>query len=513
MSASREKKARQQLHASGYVDPKVVKAEEERKATKRANTLYAIICAAFVLVAAFTFVWNSGVLQHKATAATVDGKNYTVEEVGYFYHSAYNQWYQQMGAYASYFGLDVNSPLDAQMYDEEAGMTWADYFVEEGMSYMKWVLKAYDEAVANGVEWTAEDDALFAADKASMSEYAAANGISYKELLKYNYGTYITEATYEKYVKMETVANRYAQSVNDAFSFDLSAIEEYYSANKLDFDVADYEMVTVSGTVATKDADGNEVEVTDKMKEEAMAAAKATAEVILAAVQEGIDLETASENQENATYSDRSGTAYSKTDILEWVFDDSRVANDATVIEGTSDYTVVVFHNRGRQDYNTVDVRHILVKVDSSELDKESETYESDLEALKAAAKAEADGILAQWNSGAKTEESFAALADELTDDSGSKGNGGLYTEIAKGDMVTEFNDWIFDETRKTGDAEVIYAESTGYHVMYFVGENIAYWQRQVDDTLRSNAYSEWYDGLVADVTVELGSGVKYVKN
>ena len=513
MSASREKKARQQLHASGYVDPKAVKAEEERKATKRANTLYAIIGVAFVLVAVFTFVWNSGMMQRGATAATIDGKNYNVEEVGYFYHSSYNQWYQQMGAYASYFGLDVNSPLDAQMYDEEQGMTWADYFVEEGTNYMKWVLKAYDEAVANGFEWTEEDEKLFAEDKASMTDYAAENGISYKELLKYNYGSYITESTYEKFVRMETVANRYAQSVNDAFTFDTETIEKHYNENVLDFDIADYEMVTVSGTVPTKDADGNDVEVTDEMKKEAMDKAKETANEILDAFLASDDLEAASKDIEGATYSDRSGSTYSETDVLKWVFDDTRAADDATVIEGESDYTVVVFRNRGRHDYNTVDVRHILVKVDSASLDKESETYETDLEALKAAAKVEADDILNQWNSGAKTEESFAALADELTDDGGSKGKGGLYTEIAKGDMVTEFNDWIFDETRKVGDAEVIYAEGTGYHVMYFVGENTPYWQVQVSDALRSNAYDEWYDALIADVTVELGSGIKYVKN
>ena len=418
-----------------------------------------------------------------------------------------------MGAYASYFGLDVNTPLDAQMYDEEQGMTWADYFVEEGTNYMKWVLKAYDEAVANGVEWTAEDDAAFAADKASMTEYAKQNGISYKELLKYNYGNYITEATYEKFVRMETVANRYAQSVNDAFTFDSAAIEKHYNENVLDFDVADYEMVTVSGAADSKDADGNEVEVTDEMKKAAMADAKATAEEILAAFLASNDLEAAAKDIEGANYSDRSGSAYSETDILKWVFDDTRAANDATVIEGESDYTVVVFRDRGRHEYNTVDVRHILVSVDSSSLDKESETYEADLEALKAEAKAEADSILNQWTSGAKTEESFAALADELSDDGGSKGKGGLYTEIAKGDMVTEFNDWIFAENRKSGDAEVIYAEGTGYHVMYFVGENTPYWQVQVSDALRSNAYDEWYDALIADVTVELGSGIKYVKN
>ena len=40
MSASREKKLRQDQTASGYVDPKAEKELEEKKAEKRSNVLY-----------------------------------------------------------------------------------------------------------------------------------------------------------------------------------------------------------------------------------------------------------------------------------------------------------------------------------------------------------------------------------------------------------------------------------------------------------------------------------------
>ena len=37
--------------------------------------------------------------------------------------------------------------------------------------------------------------------------------------------------------------------------------------------------------------------------------------------------------------------------------------------------------------------------------------------------------------------------------------------------MVTNFNDWCFDEVRKPGDTGIV--ESTyGYHVMYYVGDS-----------------------------------------
>ena len=52
MSASREKKLRQDQTASGYVDPKAEKELEEKKAEKRSNVLYSVIAVLFVLVVA-----------------------------------------------------------------------------------------------------------------------------------------------------------------------------------------------------------------------------------------------------------------------------------------------------------------------------------------------------------------------------------------------------------------------------------------------------------------------------
>lgn len=511
MSASREKKVRQELHASGYVDPKAVKAEEARKAAKRSSLLYGGIAVLFVLVAVFVIVWNSGVIQKNATAATIDGEDYSAAEVGYFYQYAYNQWYSQMGAYASYFGLDTSAPLSSQIYDEATGQTWADYFASEGLATMKWCLAAYDEAQEKGYTWTDEDEESWNSTKSSLEAYAKSNGVSYSNILKYNYGKYITPSLFEKLTRMQITALSYAQSISDGFSFSTDEISTYYNDNPLSFDIADYEMVTVDGTPESKDADGNDIEVTDEMKAEAMAAAKTNANTILDAYKAGTSLEASAEIEElNATYSDRSGSAYSDTDVLNWVFDDARVEGDTTIIESDSSYIVVLFHSRTREEYNTVDVRHILVKVDSSSLDSESETYDDELEALKTAAKAEADDILKQWEGGEKTEASFAALADELSDDGAE---GGLYTAVSKGDMVTAFNDWIFAEGRKSGDVEVIYSENTGYHVMYFVGENAPRWQVKVEDTLRENAYNEWSEALIADITAEESSGMKYVKN
>ena len=56
MSASREKKARQEFNASGAVEPKAAREAQERAKQRRSNWLYGGIAIVFVLVAAALLV-------------------------------------------------------------------------------------------------------------------------------------------------------------------------------------------------------------------------------------------------------------------------------------------------------------------------------------------------------------------------------------------------------------------------------------------------------------------------
>ena len=116
MSASREKKIRQELAAQGIPDIKEIRAAEERKQQRRANILYGSIAAVFVLVAAALMVWNSQIIQRNSVAISVDGVNYSAAEVSYYYNSAYNE--VASGSYAGYVSLNANSPLTQQTMNE-----------------------------------------------------------------------------------------------------------------------------------------------------------------------------------------------------------------------------------------------------------------------------------------------------------------------------------------------------------------------------------------------------------
>ena len=86
------------------------------------------------------------------------------------------------------------------------------------------------------------------------------------------------------------------------------------------------------------------------------------------------------------------------------------------------------------------------------------------------------------WKDGEATEESFAELAKQHTEDPGSAETGGLYEDVYPGQMVTEFNDWCFADGRKVGDSAVV-KTSYGYHIMFFSGEgDYVYWRKSVKD-------------------------------
>ena len=74
MSASREKKFRQDQTSISWSDPKTAREAEARKAQKRSNAMYTAIAVVFVLVAVVAVIWRSNIIPKMATAATIDGQ-------------------------------------------------------------------------------------------------------------------------------------------------------------------------------------------------------------------------------------------------------------------------------------------------------------------------------------------------------------------------------------------------------------------------------------------------------
>lgn len=154
-----------------------------------------------------------------------------------------------------------------------------------------------------------------------------------------------------------------------------------------------------------------------------------------------------------------------------WFFDQTRKEND--VYADADGKTVYIVTEPALKDTEiTKDAGHILIKIDT------------DTDA--AAAEAKAKEILNKYLAGEKTKEAFEKLANENTEDSGV-----FYESITKGQMVEEFEKWVFDSSRKAGDTGLVKTEY-GWHVMYFIGDGLEGWIATALSELLADDVAAW---------------------
>lgn len=135
-----------------------------------------------------------------------------------------------------------------------------------------------------------------------------------------------------------------------------------------------------------------------------------------------------------------------------------------------------------------IDVRHILVCPEGGTTDESGNVTYSEEE--WAACLAEAQALLDEYLAGEATEDSFAQMANDYSEDTGSNSNGGLYTDVYEGQMVEEFENWCFDPSRTYGETGLV-KTTYGYHIMFFVESRDA-----------------WYETAWSDLVSELGEQV-----
>ncbi len=533
MSASTERKNRQAAIQAG-TDKKTQAAQAEAEKQAKSKRNWTIGTIAVIVLIALTLILSSDFLYKSTTAVTIDGVKYSPAEVNYRYAEQYYAFTGQYGSYASMFGLNTaNGPfaLDSQPYTmgDDSISTWRDYFLQAayngGMTFGMTQIQALDKyAAENGITLTDEEKADIKNDMDELEELATSNGYTgTKHFLQANYGTGVDVKLATRAAEEATLAYKAYNSYLDALNFSEEELEEYYASLEGSRDLFNYvsyyvaaEKTAVEADAENTDAENADAENADAenadaentdaetaaeeiVTDEAKAAAHATAESVMAAYEETSGSDYAARVNEALAAAEVDGTASESESVAgsslnaaykEWMMDAARHSGDITVVDaesGEGSY-VVVFVSRNDNHYKTVNVRHILVNAVAGE----DGTYSD--EALETA-KARAEEILAEWKSGDATEESFAALAEQYSEDGGSNTNGGLYENVAQGQMVEEFNDFLFASGRKSGDTGIVYGSNgnyAGYHVVYYVGEGEQYSDVIAKNALQSEAMTDW---------------------
>lgn len=511
MSASREKKQRQ----SAGPDQKALKAQQERAERRRKTIVYSVAAAVAVVLVAALLIWRSGFFQSRAAAATVGGETLSTAQLSYYYYSV-------RSTFASYGILDTSKDDNEQIYDAENNVTYQDYFLETALENVQRIYALADEAVKAG---HTEDDikAALEAEIAQAKSSAAASGYSYSAYLRMVYGPYMNAGIFEREVSRRLMSNLAgSEKQSELFnSYTQAELDAYYKEHGDDLDTIEYSYLYFSSSVSTKDEDGNELpeDEAQKVKDDAKAEAKEKAEEALEAVKGGATFESQADKYELASSSHADHATVVGSGSINSSYRDQLLKLDKDkpeLVEADSGCYVIAFHDRYLADEPTKDVRHILVRAEHTT--GENNVLVAPTDEAWADAKAKMDEIQAAWDAGDKSEDAFAKLANERSDDSDGT-DGGLYERNASGDFVPEFNDWVFDSARKPGDVGMVQHSADegstrgyyGYHLIYYVGENEPVWMGTARSTLANAAADEWVKGLTADYPTAKAGGAGYL--
>jgi len=540
MSASNKKKLRREQEAAKMTE-KQLAAQKEAQKTRVLTTFFVLVMAAILVVAIAVGVTktisNQGLREKSTTALTVGSHELNSAEMNYFYMDAVNNFYSNYGSYAAMFGLDTTKPLNEQIVDESTGKTWADDFYTSASESAASVYAMADAAAAAGYTLPQEEVDEIESQLESMDLYATMYGYANaNQYLKAIYGNGATMKSYKEYCLRTALASSYYNHYSEELTYeeaDLRAKEAEDFGAYSSFSYNAYYLTTSKFlTGGTTDENGNTT-YSDAENAAAEAAVKEAAEGILAQnikTADALDAAIAAlsvnadTNAVSTAYDNTLSTSVN-TNYADWVTSADRKAGDMAIFpseststdeNGTetktlSGYYIVLWNGTTDNTFALKNVRHILVSFAHDETESEEHDHSASnfTEAEKAAAKAAAEEILAQWKSGEATEESFATLANEKSDD-GDGTTGGLYEDVYPGQMVDPFEDWCYDASRVSGDTGLV--ESTyGYHVMYFVGDSETnYRDYLIENELRSADLDSWYTSNIE--AMELTDGdTKYL--
>ncbi len=441
-------------------DLKVQRREEAKAKAKRdrlvGNITGVVIVAALVcLVASFPIRTYLAVNE---TFASVGGHKVTRLEFDYNYNIELNNYLNEYGSYMSMFGMSLSGDLSQQMYSEE--LTFQDFFTQLAIENIRNNKALLAQAEAEGFTCdTAEDYADF---EQRLKSAASEAGMSVKDFVRDNYGSYATLSRISGFVKESLYLSRYYDSIMDSKMPSDEEAQNYYNENKNEYDSVDYRLLTVDAELSEAPS---EEEITAAMAE----AKKEAEEAVKKVATEG-------ELRENMT---GSSVPYL---VEDWLFDASRKAGDTTVIENTSghSYYVVAFENRYLDETPTVTIRAIVTGDGNGQ------------------------AILDEWKGGNATEEGFAEICDKYNDPSIISTTGGLMESVQPSRMTPELEAWMSDSSRQAGDTAVIAPEGNEYsYVVYYVSESDPWWLVSAKNTLLGNVMEAYIEEITADITIE----------
>ena len=513
----------------GFSSAKTAKNNAGKKSTSISVICMILVMALFVGVIVYTKVVDSGYFYRNTVS--VSSANYEVDNamLSYFF----NTQYQNMSSSLEQMGVDLQKNLKDSQYT--TSKSWFDYLMADvTIPNVKSILVLAEAAKAAGFELSEHDkehiDEAIESIESMAESYAKAYGGTKDYYIRNLYGNVNLEDI-RKAIELNQYAAAYSEHLTESYEFTEVEWSKYLAEHEADFQVIDYVYYTFTAkNFEAPKADGTEAVTTGvatSTSDETTAATTAPAEKELSAdkkaakdkatavyqelmasgdnapsvfnvrVKEFLETVVYASTEDETKKAESVQTAMDNTvatgvandssnEFLKYAFGDKVTTNAFMTEDDTNgNYTVYLITKKPYiQDYKTRNVRVIALSAASGD----------DVDEAR-------EALISEFEEKGKTEEAFAELAKTHSADASAHENGGLYENQGIGELPTdELNDWLFSDERVAGDYtyasngekdanEVVY-------VLYYTGEGLIKWHRDVDNTMVSEAYSEDYKKL-----------------
>ena len=545
---------------------RLAKAANTRKkgsgdSSKVISIIVYAVCIAAVLALCCFGLYQFGVPQKIMPALTVGDRTYSVAEYGYYYTTVFQTYANSQNSLGLAMIDTSKDPASQTTTDDDGNTITVDEMirntVKENLETSDYYLK---KAKAEGVTLSDESKADIDSTIEELESYAKQYGYSASRYISVLYGKGLNVKKFRSLLEDQYLVSQYMTDENADLYAAITddEIEEKYAEDPSAYQLVDIRLL--GKALSSDDGTDTEATGTDAEADTVKAQAEAKAEEMLGKItDEASFIELAKEycdegdreTFESETASLVKGLKKSivssniGSDLADWLYDSARVTGDKRTYT-TDDYAYVLYLIKPayRSEDRLASARHILISFDSvkSTLAAQTETGEdatatdASLDDTTVKTVEAADGtkvtnegtsyssevvlktyeqakeVLDLFNNGEKTEEAFAALAEQYSADTGSvgenatNGGGGLYENIEKGQMVEPFENWVYDESRQPGDTGIVMT-NYGYHVMYFVSRaDEPAWKADIRNTIGDGIVASATDALkeeLGDITTE----------
>lgn len=448
-------------------------------------------------------------------------------------------------------------------------VTWFDYFANQAASSVEQIIVLCEQAHSLGITLSEEELAEIDSTMQMLELYAAYSGYTTSGYLAAMYGKGVGLKDVREMTELIELAAKMTNLKTEEFKNGATdvRIENYYNENKEDLDiyvdfiaytfVATFTPVADSETdAATKNEEAYEKYEDDKaMYEERVDALAActTAKEFCDLLIEFLKEDGATDVEAIQKQSDAHNINYERDeldmDLEDWLFDTKSPveAGDTHAFKERGDearddddeggyvykkanatYTACfVLKPVHRDDAYLQNVGHILFKTDTfknmtntSKLSGKTKELADSLLAkgqtisAENMAKALIELMIAEGKMVTKTadngetyyymeKDAFEAYAKEYTEDSGV-----FYEDVKRGDMVTEFDAWIYNDARIQNEVSPSAIETTyGYHIMFYNGHTDEInWRVTASNAISAADYEAWYKTVSAACTIDVNA-------